>query len=226
MKRFVSAAVRHLMRRSLRGAFRRVCWIGPMPQPDPDRPVIVYSNHHNFYDGFLGSILADAVFFREPILWMQEWDRFPLFGAVGAYPFPADDPARRARTLRRSIRRLQRPGQMLIYYPEGVLHNPDEGIFPFDASVFRRLDRVLPPHTWWPVACHVTWWNDDRPTALLSAGPSHHVATGDEWDRLERAWTALHRTPTGAGTVLLESRRPSADTRSLSVLRPLFERYL
>src|SRR5690606_22134977 len=65
------------------------------------------------------------------------------------------------------------PRSVLLLFPEGTLDVPDAGLAPFRADL-PRLARLLPPETrWWPVAVHVTWWSDERPTALLTGGPLH-----------------------------------------------------
>ena len=52
-----------VLTRALRRAFRRVVWVGDWNPPPDDAPVILYSNHHAFYDaqifGFLGSLMKE-----------------------------------------------------------------------------------------------------------------------------------------------------------------------
>src|SRR5690606_20216387 len=100
MKRLVEA----MIVRALKGAFRRVCWVGPPPALVPGRPVVLYANHHSFFDGYLLWLLLARHLRRPATLWMRDWDRFPFFAAVGVQPFPDEDPARRAATLRRTLR--------------------------------------------------------------------------------------------------------------------------
>ncbi|MDX1548833.1 MAG: acyltransferase, partial [Rhodothermales bacterium] len=134
--------VRWMMRRSLRRAFRRVAWIGPAPALPEGVPVILYANHHNFYDGYLGWLVAARLLGRPAMTWMEAWDRFPFFGAVGALPFPPGDPRRRAATVRRTLRRFEEASSsVLVYFPEGRLHPPDEGLDPFPEGAFARLAR-------------------------------------------------------------------------------------
>ncbi len=218
--------VEAMLRFDLRRAFRRVYWVGEWPPPLPDAPVIAYANHHHFYDGHLGWLLFQERLDRSATLWMAEWDRFPFFGAVGAQPFPPDDSARRAATLRRTARRFRKtPKTVLIYYPEGTLRPPDDGIAPFDPDRFQRLGTLYPKAQWFPLAIHVTWRGHDRPTAVLTGGPAHAL-DGQEHERLTRHWHDLQRADHSSLHCLWEGRSSLAERWSFSFAAPFFERYL
>lgn len=221
-----AAAVDRLIRRSLRRAFRRVCWVGPWPELAPDRPVVLYANHHGFYDGYLARLVAQQLG-RPTLTWMAEWDRFPFFAAVGAQPFPPDDARRRAATVRRTARRMQAdPSLVTVLFPEGRLHPPEDGLDAVPAAHFRRLAALLPPCQWWPVAMHVTWWGEAHPTALLAGGPVRTDLDGREMERLADVWERL-KTPDPTPRTTLLDGRPGPDERwHLGPLRGWFERYL
>lgn len=219
--------VEALLRLDLWRAFRRVCWVGEWPPTLPEGPVIAYANHHHFYDGHLAWLLFRQRLERTPTLWMAEWDRYPFFGAVGAQPFPPDNPTRRAATVRRTARQLRtQPRTVLVYYPEGTLHSPDDGLRAFDATATTRLGHLFPDATWWPYAVHVTWWDEAPPTALLTGG-SPHEADGQERARLQDLWHSL-RDPTKRTStrLLLEGFRSPEEQWSFSFAASFFERYL
>jgi hypothetical protein len=163
---------------------------------------------------------------RPVTLWMAEWDRFPFFGAVGAQPFPPDDPTRRAATLRRTARRFRTPpSPVLIYYPNGELTAPDTGIEPFDSSALRRIATLYPEAQWWPFALHVTWHGHARPTALLGGGPAHDW-DGHEYDRLTDHWSSLQQPSPSPLHRLLDGRASASERWSFSATAPFFSRYL
>ncbi len=220
--------VRRILRRDLCSAFRRICWIGPAPDLRAEAPVVLYANHHNYYDGHLLWLVVDRLLGRTPLLWMAEWDRFPFFAPSGALPFPPDDAHRRSATLRCTIRRFRkRPRTALIYFPEGRLHAPEEGVRPFDEQAFARLDRLLPEKQWWPVAIHVTWRGEASPTAFLTGGAPHARACGDEAQGLRRPLDRRRgpEPPTSA-QILLEGRKSPSERWDFSFAAPFFERYL
>ena len=215
------------MRWELRSSFRRVCWAGAPPDLPADRPTIIYANHHNFFDGHFMWALTHRLLNRPGLLWMDEWDRFPFYAPLGVQPFPRDDAQRRAATIRRSIRRLHRhTDTVLTYFPEGELHPPEEGIRSFNSELFGRMDSLLPEAVWWPVAIHVTWWNDALPTALMAGGEPREEATGDEHAYLEALWKKLRRTSSPDVTVLVEGTPDRSDTWNFSFTRRFFQRYL
>jgi hypothetical protein len=230
-RRAAAALVARLILRSLRQSFRRVVWVGPEPWRggglSPERPLVLYTNHHSFYDGYLLWLLARRVLDRPPLLWMNEWERTPLFGPLGTLPFPPDAPSQRLATIRETARRLRRrPEHVFLYFPEGELGPPDAGVAPFPPEAFGRLARLFPDGTqWWPVGIHVTWWGEDRPTALLGGGPPHDTPTGEERAHLERVLDTLRTVRPGTGRLLLDGH-PSAHERwDLSRLAPLFRRW-
>ena len=219
------------MARTLRGTFRRVVWVGPPPALPPGAPVVLYANHHGFHDGYLLWWLVGRTLGRPALVWMEAWDQVPLFGPIGALPFPPDDPARRLRTIRTTARRMAAdPATVLFLFPEGDLRPPDAGLGPFRADL-PRLARLLPPGTqWWPVALRTTWWGEDRPTALLTADPPHPAPDGGEADRLAALLARLAATRPadvahGRARLLLDGRRSPAERWDLSRLAPLFARW-
>ncbi|MEZ4701627.1 MAG: acyltransferase [Rhodothermales bacterium] len=219
--------VSRLIVSGLASAFRRVCWVGDPPDWPADLPVAIYANHHGFYDGHLLWYAVERGLDRSLILWMEEWDRFPLFAPCGAVPFPSDDPARRVATIRRTAARMaQDPRTTLTYFPEGRLHAPEEGLLAFPDGVFARLDRLFPAKLWAPVALHVTWWGDSLPTALLHAGTPHATSSGDERDRLEALWAPLRAARPAHTTLLFEGRRGPNEGRDFRMTRTFFSRYI
>lgn len=232
-KRLAVAFVDRLIERELRRTFRRLVWVGPEPWAgptpalSPSRPLVVYTNHHSFHDGYFLWLLTRRMLDRPPLLWMNEWERTPLFGPLGALPFPKDDSAQRLRTMRETARRLRdRPDHVFLYFPEGELRSPDAGVAEFSPSTFSRLAKLLPPATqWWPVGIHVTWWGEDRPTVLLGGGTPHDAPQGDERDRLRAVLDALRAARPGIGRTVLDGR-PSAHERwNLALLAPLLRRW-
>ncbi|GIV58354.1 MAG: acyltransferase [Rhodothermaceae bacterium] len=218
--------IEYLMRSALRDAFSRVAWAGPVPETAPDRPLVLYANHHDFYDGYLLWLACRDVLGRPALTWMEAWDRYPFFAAVGAHPFPPDDARRRVATLRRTARWLHRhPATALVYFPEGRLHPPDEGLLPIDTAALAHLDRLLPGVMWCPVGLHVTRTGAPRPEARLAAGPVHPHPDGHETHRIEALLARLRALPPGSGRTLLTGRhRP--DRWNFGFLRGYFARYL
>lgn len=157
---------------------------------------------------------------------MAEWDRFPFFATVGAQPFPPDDPIRRAATLRRTARRFRKnPNTVLVYYPEGTLHPPEEGLEAFDPSALQRLSELYPNASWWPYAVHITWRNAPQPTALVTGGEVH-TPDGKERIRLQRLLETLQSPKDARSHRLLSGYGSLEQWWNLSVTSSFFRRYL
>jgi hypothetical protein len=226
----IQFALERVILRDLRRTFRRVVWAGPGAVALPPGPVVLYANHHYVHDTYLLWLLAGRVLGRPARVWMEEWDRVPVFAPLGAMPFPAGDPAVRSRTIRSTIRWLDaRRDPVLFLYPEGRLGPPDAGLAPFKADL-QRLASVFPERTTWvPAAIHVTWWGEAKPTAVLAFGAPHTAPDGVEPERLETLLASLRfvRPPDlerGPLRVLLEGKRGMDERARLGFSAPFFRR--
>ena len=218
---------------SLKGAFRRAVWDAPaLSDPAPGRPLVVYANHHVYHDSFLLWHLLTRGLGRPMVVWMAEWERAPLFGPIGALPFPEGDARARAATIRETVRRMTADPRTALYvYPEGHMHPPEDGVLPFKADL-PRLARLLPPEVAFvPVGVRTSWWGESRPTALLGAGEAHGPPDGAEPARLGAVLTrlaALRPADLAAGraTAFFDGA-PGPDERwDLSPVAPLFRRLI
>jgi 1-acyl-sn-glycerol-3-phosphate acyltransferase len=229
--RLLARGVRAQMRGDMRGHFRRILWDGPLPDLPPGRPLVAYANHTGFYDGHLVWLLLNDHLGREPLVWMAEWDRFPIFGLAGAQPFPEGDPKARFATVRRTARRMrERPETAMIYFPEGTIHPPEDGLIGWPEDAFDRLARLLPEPLWWPVAVHYTWEGDPRPTAILAGGEASEAHEGAR-EHLERLWLRLRASAPRVlssphTTVLLEGPPGPHERWDLSLLARPLRRFL
>ncbi len=159
-----------MIRRSVRKAFHTVWWNAPAL---PQAPAILVANHHGWHDGYLVYLAATKLGLRV-VDWIAEFDAFPLFSKVGGMRFPADDPAARAATIRRTIR-LMREGRSLMLFAEGTLHRPP-GLLPFGKAL-ETVARGVPGVRIVPVAIRYELSMHERPEAWLRFGPE--VETGD-----------------------------------------------
>lgn len=231
-ERLVPGLVRRFAERTIRAeltkGLRRVVWVSE-PAPEmvaPSRPLVLYVNHHYYPDSFLLWHLTTRVMRRPMVVWMEAWDRAPLFGPVGALPFPESDARARVRTVRETARRMERDPRTALYlYPEGGMGVPEDGLAPFRADL-PRLARVLPEVVAWvPVGVRLVWWGESRPTALLGAGEVHDAPDGGERDRLGAVMDRLEAARPEAGHRVLFEGAAGADERwDLSRVAPLFRR--
>jgi hypothetical protein len=165
-------------------------------------PVILFANHHYWWDGYLGYWLIRA-WGRRMVVWMESYRRFPPFGAIGALPFPPDDPMARACAVRRTVQILRTEPAALLLFPEGVLHGDTERLLPFQRSLHWLACRV-PQAMLLPLAIHIEPSYHQYPRAYLSVGAPFQSASTDE-----TAWLAE-----AAGAVETLLRQTRADARA------------
>jgi 1-acyl-sn-glycerol-3-phosphate acyltransferase len=156
-----------MIRRSVRRGFRNVYWEPPtLPIPEP---ALFVPNHHGWYDGYLMYLALSKLGLQNPFHdWIQEYAAFPLFGKVGGMPFPAEDMAVRAQTIRQTIRWMRDERRNLMLFAEGVLHRPPE-LMPFGKSLELVAGKV-PGVTVIPVAIRYEHNIHERPEASLLFG--------------------------------------------------------
>ncbi len=159
--------VDRMIRRSVRQVFRNVYWVPPaVPVSEP---AIFVPNHHGWHDGYVMYLALKALGLQNPFHdWIQEYDAFPLFGKIGGMPFPADDPARRAATIRQTVRWMRDERRNLMLFAEAVLHRPP-GLLPFGKSL-ELLAAKVPAVTVYPVAIRYEHNVHERPEAFLLFG--------------------------------------------------------
>jgi hypothetical protein len=213
------------LERALRREFRRIVWMDEELPQLPDGPVVLYANHHAFYDGYVLGYLVERVLRRQAIVWVETLDRFPFFRTVGALPFPANDRWARVATMRRTVRAWKTdPRMVLIYFPEGRLHPWEEGVeWPTDDRL-SRLGGLTDDLVWWPVALRVGGWQEHKPTAYLRAGRWHDRSTGFEAAQLEELMHSLEDPGAHPQRTILEGRRGPHERWDFSGLDSVFSR--
>ena len=159
-----------MIRRSVRHRFHTVYWDRPGIEIQP--PAILVPNHHGWFDGYLMFHAVQALGLRT-VDWLQEVDAFPLFAKIGGMPYPVNDPTRRARTVKRTIRLMREERRSLLLFAEGHLHYPPD-LLPFGRSLETVADKV-PDAQIIPVAIHYEMAMHERPEAFISFGtPIEH----------------------------------------------------
>lgn len=162
---FIGRMVGGMIRRTLKQQFHTVYW--KPPDPVPAGPVIFTCSHTMWHDGYL-MFKAVTELGLQTLDWIAEFDAFPLFRKVGGLPYPPNDPARRAATLRESIRLMNAEKRSLILFSDGNLRRPHE-----EWHVGRAVEVVakhVPEATILPVAIRAEVSLHQRPVAYLCFG--------------------------------------------------------
>lgn len=172
-----------LIRWSVRSHFRAV-YARVIAPPQPDRPVILFANHHYWWDGYLCYVLGRS--WGYPMtLWMEEWRWFPPFWALGALPYPREDTISRAKTVRVTLRRLKHPPHVLFLFPEGVIHAGYD-LLPFGRSL-HWLAKQLPAVHLLPAAIVISATCHQYPRAFIHVDAPFEGEKGSPSQWLEQA---------------------------------------
>jgi 1-acyl-sn-glycerol-3-phosphate acyltransferase len=161
---WIGKLVSLMIRRTVRARFRKVYW--RLPNEIPEHCIFA-TTHHGWHDGYLLFHVVTALN-RPSLDWIQEFDAFPLFRYVGGMPFPADDPNRRAATLKKTIRVMRSEKRSLMLFAEGILHRPPE-IWPIGKALDLIVKQVagvsiLPVSIKYDMSIH------ERPEAFIWIG--------------------------------------------------------
>jgi 1-acyl-sn-glycerol-3-phosphate acyltransferase len=85
-----------------------------------ERPVLLVANHTSFWDPLVGFHLSR--FFAldgHAMMDAKNLRRLPFFAKIGAFGVDLDEPRDGARALRYAARLLDRPGRMVLVFPQG-----------------------------------------------------------------------------------------------------------
>jgi 1-acyl-sn-glycerol-3-phosphate acyltransferase len=168
-KGLAGALVDRMIRRSVRKSFRNVYWIPPEGQV-ADRTIFV-ANHHGWHDGYVMYLASSALGLRT-LLWIEEFEAFPLFAKLGGMPFPVGDAAGRAKTIRRTLRLMSEEGRCLLIFAEGELHPPPT-LLPFGRALEFVAGRS-PQSPVVPVAIRYELSLHERPECFIAFGQPLH----------------------------------------------------
>jgi len=172
--------VGRMIRRSVRQRFKGLYWMPP--SVSWRSPVIFVPNHHGWFDGYVMFHVVTKFGLRT-LDWIQEFDAFPLFSRIGGLPYPLNNPLRRARTVWRTIRLMQKEKRSLLLFAEGELHYPPD-LLSFGRALETIAEKV-PGVTVVPVAIRYEAAMHERPECFIGFGEP--VALGPDLCERTRA---------------------------------------
>ena len=159
---------------------------------DPQRPVIVVSNHVSWWDGFLLRAVQRRLRPRAPlhtVMLDRELKRRPLLRALGAVGIDPVNPASVAHAVETlSARIKRRPDSMILYFPQGQIRPSHIRPLGFLRGI-ELFARHLPPADILPIGIHLEPLNTISPHAFISAGElrnSRDVKASDLEREVER----------------------------------------
>lgn len=182
-KRGVDAALiyRTLVRPSLRRSFNRIALSAPSGEQWPDLPLLCYSNHVSWWDGYLAFFLTRERWHLDSYLMMEEPQlrRYRFFQRCGCFSVDRHDPREGLRSVVYAAHLLhKRPGRVLWIFPQGEITPNDRRPIRTYAGA-AHIARRTTPVCCVPVALRFEFFGEQRPDALVRIGPPHIVEDGD-----------------------------------------------
>ena len=159
---------RRLMRRSFHTLAAR--GLENLRQLPGDRPVLLFCNHTNWWDGLVIYLLTRQMPHKAAYCMMEEKQlkHYRFFTWLGAFSVDLSNPLRSAVALRYAQRLLQRNETAIWIFPQGKLSRPAD---PIDIRPGTDYLAKNAPHALLvPVAIQYAFFREDRPNVLIEVG--------------------------------------------------------
>ncbi|HEV7730735.1 MAG TPA: lysophospholipid acyltransferase family protein [Candidatus Binatia bacterium] len=169
--------VERYVQRKTRRAFRGLWVRGELPPRDAS--LVLYANHSNFWDGFIGSTLCHAAGWDGYCMMEeQQLARYRFLRRLGAFSVRRGDPHSAVETLRYARGLLTRPGTAVILFPEGVLRPSTGVVHPLERGI-EVLARSAGVRCL-PVGIRYRFFEHELPDVVLAIGAAHEATTLDD----------------------------------------------
>lgn len=191
-----------MARRSIWQAFHAVRFRAAEPLPAPPSqlatPVIFYSNHNTWWDGYLAHLLTRQVYGLDGYLMMdvRQLRRYRFFTWAGVFSVDQENGRAAMRSIDYIADELKAgPGRTLWIFPQGQIEPQERRPLGFHSGLARTIRRVGACYVY-PVAFRFEFFREQYPEILVSVGPARHFVAGASLDpkkltvELERNLTA------------------------------------
>jgi len=135
-----------------------------------DRPVLLFCNHTNWWDGLIVYLLSRKMPHKAGYCMMEEkhLKHYRFFTWLGAFSVDLSSPIRSAASLRYAQRLMQRDQTAIWVFPQGKLCRPSDPIELKPGTDY--LAQNSPHAILVPVALRYEFFRDDRPNVLVEIG--------------------------------------------------------
>src|ERR1700677_1081274 len=135
-----------------------------------DRPVILFCNHTNWWDGLILYMLTRQMPHKAVYCMMEEKQlkHYRFFTWLGAFSVDLSSPLRSAASLRYAQRLLQKNDTAIWIFPQGRICRPNEPVEIKPGTDY--LAKASPNAVLVPVAMRYDFFREDRPNVLVEVG--------------------------------------------------------
>jgi 1-acyl-sn-glycerol-3-phosphate acyltransferase len=141
-----------------------------LAQLSDDRPVILFCNHTNWWDGLIIYLLTRQMRHKAVYCMMEEKQlkHYRFFTWLGAFSVDLSSPLRSAASLRYAQRLLQKRETAIWIFPQGRIARPNEPVEIRPGTDY--LAQTSPHALLVPVAMRYDFFREDRPNCLIEIG--------------------------------------------------------
>jgi len=163
---------------------------------DRSRPLILYGNHSNWWDGLIAFFLSQTVLHVDSYMMMEERQlrRYMFFRRLGAFSVVRESPRQAFESMRYASSLLLKPNTGVWIYPQGVMVPNDVRPLKFFQGV-ARLAAMHDDVQLVPVALRYEFLMEQRPEAFALIGesgmPAGKLGPAELTAELEKRLTAL-----------------------------------
>lgn len=156
---------------------------------DKKFPSIIYAPHNNWWDGIVGYNLMRRAFKVRARMMIEEMNRFPLFGLIGAFPINKASAQEAMISLKYIVDDLKDADMGFWIFPQGIVRPPNYRPIEFQTGLAYIAQNVAKKHggvNLIPIAVNYTFLREDRPECLAEVGePIIITADNAKFDRKE-----------------------------------------
>jgi 1-acyl-sn-glycerol-3-phosphate acyltransferase len=165
-----------ICRRSVWQAFHsvnlRVVDTLPAPPSRLDAPVIFFSNHSSWWDGYLAHIILRQVYGLNPYLMMDEKQlkRYAFFSWAGCFGVNREDPREALKSLEYIAQELiKKPGNALWMFPQGEIIPQEKRPLRFQSGLSRLVKKMEKCYVY-PVSFRFEFMREQFPIIYINIG--------------------------------------------------------
>lgn len=178
----LDAALFIYFRRLARNAFHTIAGRGlhHLRNLPADRPVILFCNHTNWWDGLMVYLLTRQMRHKAVYCMMEEKQlkHYRFFTWLGAFSVDLSSPLRSAASLRYAQRLLQRKETAIWIFPQGRICRQNE---PVEIKPGTDYLAQSSPHAMLvSVAMRYEFFREDRPNVLIEIGEPYPAVESNE----------------------------------------------
>lgn len=135
-----------------------------------DRPVIVFSNHINWWDGLMVFLLTRCARHKNfyCIMSDQQLAQYPYLERLGAFSIDLENPLRAAGVVRFAVKLLQKRSTLLWLFPQGEMSSPHQPLQMRTGANY--LATQANGAQMLPIAFRYEFFRGNKPHALIEIG--------------------------------------------------------